>query len=87
MALLEGMAYGMAVLATAVGGIPETIDDGVEGILVAPEEPESLAASLLRLVADGELRQGLAAAARTRAESLDATEVAGRLTAIYAKLG
>lgn len=87
MALLEGMAYAMAVLATAVGGIPETIEDGVEGVLVAPEAPGPLADKLLRLAADGELRQGLAAAARARAKSLDATAVAGRLAAIYARLG
>jgi glycosyltransferase involved in cell wall biosynthesis len=87
MALLEAMAYGMAPVATRVGGIPELVEDGVEGLLVEPGDPAALAAALLRLAADPELRGRLAPAARARAERLDAVEVAGRLQAIYARLG
>ncbi len=86
MALLEAMAYGMAVLATRVGGIPEVVDDGVEGLLVPAEDPVALAEALNRLAADPEFRARLAAAARARAERLDAVEVAGRLEALYARL-
>jgi glycosyltransferase involved in cell wall biosynthesis len=86
MALLEAMAYGMAVVAARVGGIPEVVDDGVEGLLVPAEDPPALAAALRRLAAEPELRTRLAAAARARAERLDAVEVAGRLEALYAKL-
>jgi glycosyltransferase involved in cell wall biosynthesis len=87
MALLEAMAYGMAIVATGVGGIPELIEDGVEGLLVEPGDPAALAAALRGLAEDPGLRARLAAAGRGRAGRLDATEVAGRLESIYARLG
>lgn len=87
MALLEAMAYGMTIVATRVGGIPEVLEDGVEGLLVEPEDPAALATALDRLAADPEERARFAAAARARAERLDAVEVAGRLGRIYAALG
>jgi glycosyltransferase involved in cell wall biosynthesis len=86
MALLEAMAYRMAVIATAVGGIPEVVETEVDGLLVEPDDPEALADGLCRLVADDALRSRLATAAHGRAERLDATEVAGRLGALYASL-
>jgi glycosyltransferase involved in cell wall biosynthesis len=87
MALLEAMAYGTAVVATDVGGIPEVVEDGVEGLLVAPEDPAALAAALRELAADPGLRERLGAAARARAQALDAVEVAARLAALYDSLG
>lgn len=86
MALLEAMAYGMAVIATAVGGIPELVEDDGDGILVPAEDPAALAAALARLLADPALRVRLGQAARQRVARLDAVEVAGRLEAIYAEL-
>ena len=46
--ILLGMAYGVTVIASSVGGIPELIEDGVNGILV-PNEPEAVAAALSRI--------------------------------------
>lgn len=86
MALLEAMAYGMAAVATRVGGIPEVVDDGADGLLVPPEDPAALVAALGKLAADPELRRRLGTAARARAESLDAVEVASRLDSIYTSL-
>jgi glycosyltransferase involved in cell wall biosynthesis len=86
MALLEAMAYGMAIVATRAGGIPELVEDGVDGLLVEPGDTEALAAALARLAADAELRGRLAAAARERARALDAEEVAGRLGRLYDSL-
>jgi glycosyltransferase involved in cell wall biosynthesis len=86
MALLEAMGYGMAVVATAAGGIPEALDDGSEGILVPAEAPQALAEALTRLAGDADLRERLGAAARQRVERLDAVEVAARLDAVYAAL-
>jgi len=86
MALLEGMAYGLAVVATEAGGIPEVVDPGADGLLVPTEDPAALAAALVNLATDPELRRRLAAGALAKAHSLDADEVARRLDRIYATL-
>lgn len=87
MALLEAMAYGMAIVATRVGGIPEVVDDGVEGLLISDGQPQALADALCGLASDAELRKRLGLAARRRVERLDAVEVADRLSSLYATLG
>jgi glycosyltransferase involved in cell wall biosynthesis len=56
LALLEAMSVGIPIVATKVGGIPELIEDGKDGILVEPENPEELANAMLRLLDEGELR-------------------------------
>lgn len=86
MAVLEAMAWGRAIVATAVGGVPEVLADGVEGLVVPPGDPGALAGALAELAADAELRERLGTAARERARRLNAEEVTGRLEAIYAEL-
>lgn len=56
-ALLEAAQVRTACVATAVGGIPEIILDGVTGLLVPPEDAGALAAAILRLAADPDLRR------------------------------
>lgn len=63
-AVLEGMASGAAVVATATGGIPEAVDDRKNGLLVPPSDPEALAAALLEVSASPTLSQELAGHAR-----------------------
>lgn len=65
LAVLEAMAGGLAVVGTAVGGIPEQLGRGA-GLLVPPDDAEALAAAILRLADDAELRGSLGAAARER---------------------
>lgn len=86
MALLEAMAWGRAIVATAVGGVPEVLSDDVDGLIVPPGDPEALAAAMARVAGDPELRERLGSAARERARRLNAEEVTGRLEAIYAEL-
>ena len=86
-ALLEGMACGRAIAATPAGGIPDALVDGQNGLLVPVGNPETLAAALEKLLADGELRTRLGAAARaTVAERFTlGKEVIGNLD-IYREL-
>ena len=62
-ALLEGAAAGRAIVATAVGGTPEIIPDGVTGLLVPSDDVDALRRALRTLVDDGELRHRLGVAA------------------------
>lgn len=88
MALLEAMAAGKAVVATPVGGIPQAVSDGGNGLLVAPRDVAALAAALRSLLDDAALRQRLGGAARATVVARFSTEaVLGRLDAIYAELG
>lgn len=68
MALLEAMASERPAVCTSVGGVPEMIEDGVTGFLVPPREVEPLAARLVDLVRQPELRRSMGRAARARVE-------------------
>ncbi len=65
---LEAMACALPVVSTSRGGPSETIVDGVTGFLVDPDDTESLAAPVLRLLADEELRTRIGAAGRQQVE-------------------
>ncbi len=67
-AILEYMDAGKPVVATRVGGNPETVADGVSGILVEPKDAKGLAEALKRLLKDANLRLNMGAAGRKRAE-------------------
>jgi len=64
LAVLEAMAYGMAVITTPVGNIGDLIDDGVNGLLVQPGDQAGLAAAIGRLARDRLLLAALGKAAR-----------------------
>jgi glycosyltransferase involved in cell wall biosynthesis len=68
MVILEGMLYGLPIVAAAVGGPSEILDHGRTGILCPPKDAEALADAILKLVMDAPLRQriGVAAAAEVR---------------------
>ena len=63
----EAMAHGRPVVATAVGGLVDAVEDGVTGLLVPPERPDALHSAIDRLLADAELRRRLGTRARARA--------------------
>lgn len=83
MAILEAMAYGLPVIATPVGGIPDVIRHGREGLLVEAGNRSALTAALARMVAEPALRLSLGQGARATAESLDITSYAQRLLEFY----
>ncbi|MBA3844317.1 MAG: glycosyltransferase family 4 protein [Actinobacteria bacterium] len=66
MAALEGMRAGLPLVASAVGGLPEAVEDGVTGLLLAPRDDHGLAAALRRLAGDPALAHRLGAAGRDR---------------------
>ena len=63
---LESMASAVPVVATQVGGVPELISSGVDGLLVPPADPTALAEAIRRLAREPELRRTLAERARER---------------------
>lgn len=65
--IIEAMAAGLPVIATAVGGVPELIGGGREGILVAPKDPKALARAMALLCQNPELRQHMGRAAQQKA--------------------
>jgi glycosyltransferase involved in cell wall biosynthesis len=67
-ALVEAMAYGVPVIATAVGGVPELLEDGA-GILVPPSDADALTEALTRVLGSPTLRAELAHAGRRRVEA------------------
>jgi glycosyltransferase involved in cell wall biosynthesis len=69
MAVIEAMAAGLPVVATAVGGVPELVEPGVTGLLVPPGDTAALAESLAALARDPRRRAAFAARARERAVS------------------
>ena len=67
-ALLEAMAAALPIVATAVGGIPEAVEDGVSGLLVPARRPDALASALRRMADDPDLGRRLGEGARVRVE-------------------
>jgi type III pantothenate kinase len=61
------MAYGRPVVASAVGGLLDAVEDGVTGLLVPPRDPAALRTALMRLLEDPDLRGRLGRAAREKA--------------------
>lgn len=87
MAMLEAMAAGKAVVASTVGGIPEAIVDGDNGLLVPPRDVPALSAALGALLQDGALRARLGERARATVQRRFSTDMAiGQLSALYREL-
>jgi glycogen synthase len=82
--LLEAMAVGLPVVASAVGGIPDAL--GTAGRLVPPRDPAALAAAVDELLDDSALAAQLGAAARRRATAFSWDTLAGRVLDVYRKV-
>ena len=85
--LMEAAACGVPTVATAVGGVPELVEDGVTGFLVPPGDTAALAAALQKLMQDFSLAARMGEASRRRAE--DHFSVSGqgdRLLALWSEL-
>jgi glycosyltransferase involved in cell wall biosynthesis len=83
---LEAMACGVPVVATAVGGLVDTVVDGVTGIHVPPRSPDHLAAALRCLLDDPDLRHRLGVAGARRARKYGWPRVARATLGVYGEL-
>lgn len=83
-AVVEAMAMGKAVVATTTGGLPEVVEDGVTGLLVPPDDPDSIAVALQALLSDPVRRQQMGLAGRQRAlEQFDLNSSAEAVQQLY----
>lgn len=83
LALLEAMSLGRPIVATAVGGVPGVLTDGVDALLVPTERPDLLAAQIVRLLKDRRLAASLGEGARRRVEAFSSSETARRYADTY----
>ncbi|MBV8445968.1 MAG: glycosyltransferase, partial [Candidatus Dormibacteraeota bacterium] len=83
---LEAQSLGTPVVAAAVGGLTEIVEDGVTGFLVAGRDPQRWAEAIATVLRDPERRIEMGDAARTRAARYTWTRAVDRLDAIYERL-
>jgi glycosyltransferase involved in cell wall biosynthesis len=87
LAIVEAMAQGLPVIGTRVGGVAELVDHGRTGLLVQPDDSESLAAALDRLATDSVLSMSLGRTGALRvARELTEARVVPRFEALYQRL-
>jgi glycosyltransferase involved in cell wall biosynthesis len=81
--LMEATSVGIAIVATSVGGVPQVITDGVDGLVVPPGDPTALVDALQRVVCDPALRERLGAGALRRSAMFDVTSASREVEGIY----
>lgn len=81
--LIEGQALGVPVVATAVGGVPEVIEDGRTGRLVPPRDPRAMAEALLEVLGSPELRNAWSEAGRCAARAFQVDAMVERTLGEY----
>jgi len=87
LAVMEYMAAAKPIVATRVGGVPELIDHGVNGLLVEPRDPAALAASIAQLLRDRDYGETLGARARERQrKEFDIEAAVRRIERLYEDL-
>jgi glycosyltransferase involved in cell wall biosynthesis len=72
--MLEAMCMGVPIIASAVNGTPEAVEDGVSGLLVPSRDPQALAAAIRRLSADDETRHSMGPAGKHRIAEMFGSE-------------
>ena len=87
MAIIEGMCLAKPVIASNIGGIPELVEDGVNGYLIPPKDPVALAEKLEVLIGNKEMRQIMGAAGKRKfEENFDAATMVKRIEKLYGSI-
>lgn len=82
MTVIEAMGTGLPVIASRVGGLPDMMEDGAEGLLIDPT-PEALAKAITKVLSEEDLRQALGTAAVEAAQRFSAKAMAEKYAALY----
>ncbi len=86
--VVEAQSQGLAVVSTAVGGVPELVEDGTNGLLVAPDDAPALAAALDALLVDPDRRRALGRAGQARvARHFDSAASLDALAGFFREVG
>jgi glycosyltransferase involved in cell wall biosynthesis len=85
-ALIEALALGRPCVVPAVGGLTEVIEDGVQGVLVAPNDVGALGRAIVGLLREADARARMGQAGRERARLFDIRRSVERTEAVYAEL-
>jgi glycosyltransferase involved in cell wall biosynthesis len=87
LAVMEAMAAGIPVVATATGGVPELVENGVSGILLEPGAVEQMAAAMRSLSFDSDKRRLMGEAARRQAAAFRVDAMVVAYAALFERLG
>jgi glycosyltransferase involved in cell wall biosynthesis len=86
LAVMEAMAAGLPVVATAVGGVPELVEDGVTGILAPRGDLQALGSALETLAGNPRLRREMGDAARERAKRFEVSAMVEGYAALFQEM-
>ena len=78
--VIEAMAFGIPVVATNVGGLPEVVENGVTGILVPPGDIQALADAIVYLLSNSQLRLQMGEAGKSRVLSEFTVDLVSEMT-------
>lgn len=84
--LLDALEFGLPIVATNVGGIPEIVEDGVNGFLCEPDAIETLTGAVLRFYREPELRRRVGESNKNKASNFSPAQMANRYMEIYDRL-
>jgi glycosyltransferase involved in cell wall biosynthesis len=84
--ILEAMSVGTAVVASNIGGIPEIVRDGVDGVLVEPGNVKALGSALTWLLGDHAALSAMGASARVRSKQFTDSTIIPRIISLYGQL-
>jgi L-malate glycosyltransferase len=85
-ALMEATSVGMPIVATAVGGVPQVVTDGVQGLIVPPGRPVDLADAVARVASDPDLARRLGQGAKEASSMFDVTTASRQIEEIYRRV-